>query len=80
MVTNSFLGDLEGFKMGQYVELVHPPCSSGTTTPPSVVVGLLHPLPLPKKSFFDFPTYSPILNPLSRLKSYRSPYPKRAAV
>ena len=34
MVTYSFLGDLEGFKMGQYVGLLHPPpCSSGTTIP-----------------------------------------------
>ena len=33
MVTYSFLGDLEGFKMGQYVGLL----------PLPVVVGLLHP-------------------------------------
>ena len=35
MVCYSFLGDLEGFKMGDYYT---PSCSSGT-----VVVGLLHP-------------------------------------
>ena len=37
--------------MGQYVGLLHPPCSSRTTTPPVVV-----PLPEKKSDFFLIPT------------------------